>query len=150
MGNIIPYLLNLGPWFWLILGFLLLGLEVLIPGTFMLWFGVAAVVTGGLVLAIPMGVQAQIIIFSIASVISVFIGRYLYSASNSTSENPLLHKRGQQLIGQSFKVTQAIENGKGKVKVGDSEWIVKGEDAEVGDMVKVTALDGNSLTVERA
>lgn len=148
MGNIIPYLLNLGPWFWLILGFLLLGLEVLIPGTFMLWFGVAAVVTGGLVLAIPMGVQAQIIIFSIASVISVFIGRYLYSASNSTSENPLLHKRGQQLIGQSFKVTQAIENGKGKVKVGDSEWIVRGEDAEVGTIVKVVALDGNSLIVE--
>lgn len=148
MGNIIPYLLNLGPWFWLILGFLLLGLEVLIPGTFMLWFGVAAVVTGGLVLAIPMGVQAQIIIFSIASVISVFIGRYLYSASNSTSENPLLHKRGQQLIGQSFKVTQAIENGKGKVKVGDSEWIVKGEDADVGTIVKVVALDGNSLIVE--
>jgi len=148
MGNIIPYLLNLGPWFWLILGFLLLGLEVLIPGTFMLWFGVAAVVTGGLVLAIPMGVQAQIIIFSIASVISVFIGRYLYSASSSTSENPLLHKRGQQLIGQSFKVTQAIENGKGKVKVGDSEWIVRGEDAEVGTIVKVVALDGNSLIVE--
>ncbi len=148
MGNIIPYLLNLGPWFWLILGFLLLGLEVLIPGTFMLWFGVAAVVTGGLVLAIPMGVQAQIIIFSIASVISVFIGRYLYSASNSTSENPLLHKRGQQLIGQTFKVTQAIENGKGKVKVGDSEWIVKGEDADVGTIVKVVALDGNSLIVE--
>ena len=148
MGNIIPYLLNLGPWFWLILGFFLLGLEVLIPGTFMLWFGVAAVVTGGLVLAIPMGVQAQIIIFSIASVISVFIGRYLYSASSSTSENPLLHKRGQQLIGQSFKVTQAIENGKGKVKVGDSEWIVRGEDAEVGTIVKVVALDGNSLIVE--
>lgn len=148
MGNIIPYLLNLGPWFWLILGFLLLGLEVLIPGTFMLWFGVAAVVTGGLVLAIPMGVQAQIIIFSIASVISVFIGRYLYSASNSTSENPLLHKRGQQLIGQTFKVTQVIENGKGKVKVGDSEWIVKGEDADVGTIVKVVALDGNSLIVE--
>lgn len=148
MGNIIPYLLNLGPWFWLILGFLLLGLEVLIPGTFMLWFGVAAVVTGGLVLAIPMGVQAQIIIFSIASVISVFIGRYLYSSSSSTSENPLLHKRGQQLIGQSFKVTQAIENGKGKVKVGDSEWIVRGEDAEVGTIVKVVALDGNSLIVE--
>ena len=148
MGNIIPYLLNLGPWFWLILGFLLLELEVLIPGTFMLWFGVAAVVTGGLVLAIPMGVQAQIIIFSIASVISVFIGRYLYSASSSTSENPLLPKRGQQLIGQSFKVTQAIENGKGKVKVGDSEWIVRGEDAEVGTIVKVVALDGNSLIVE--
>lgn len=150
MGNIIPYLLSLGPWSWLILGCILLGLEVLIPGTFMLWFGVAAVVTGGLALAIPMGVQAQIIIFSIASVISVFIGRYLYSASNMTSENPLLHKRGQQLIGKSFKVTQAIENGKGKVKVGDSEWIVKGEDAEVGTMVKVVALDGNSLTVERA
>ena len=148
MGNIIPYLMSLGPWSWLILGCVLLGLEVLIPGIFMLWFGVAAVITGGLALAIPMGFQAQLIIFIVASVISVFIGQYLYSTSDGNSDHPLLHKRGQQLIGKSFKVTQAIENGKGKVKVGDSEWIVKGEDAEVGAMVNVVALDGNSLIVE--
>ena len=149
MGNIIPYLLSIGPWSWLIIGCVLLGLEVLIPGIFMLWFGVAAVITGAIVLAIPMGFQAQLIIFIVASVISVFVGRYLYSASNSNSDHPLLHKRGQQLIGKTFKVTQAIENGKGKVKVGDSEWIVKGEDAEIGSIVKVVAIEGNSLLVEK-
>ena len=148
MGNIIPYLMNMGPWSWLILGCILLGLEVLLPGIFMLWFGVAAVVTGGLALVLPMGIQSQIIVFIITSVISVFLGRYLYSSTDQESDRPFLHKRGQQLIGQSFKVTEAIENGRGKLKVGDSQWIVKGEDADIGAMVKVVALDGNSLIVE--
>ena len=46
-------------------------------------------------------------------------------------------------------MTKTIENGKGKVKVGDSEWIVKGEDAEIGELVKVVAFDGNTLIVEK-
>ena len=149
MGNIIPYIMSIGPWSWLILGCILLGLEVLLPGTFMLWFGVAAVITGGIALVAPIGVQTQIIIFIAASLISVLIGRTLYASSEQDSDQPLLHKRRAQLIGQSFKVTKTIENGKGKVKVGDSEWIVKGEDAEIGELVKVVVFDGNTLIVEK-
>ncbi|GJM00192.1 MAG: membrane protein [Methyloligella sp.] len=148
MGNIIPYIMNIGPWSWLILGCILLGLEVLLPGTFMLWFGVAAIVTGVLSFLAPIGLELQLIVFAIVSLISVLIGRKLYSSNEAASDQPLLHKRGAQLIGHSFKVTKAIENGKGKVKVGDSEWIVKGEDAEVGTIIKVVALDGNTLIVE--
>ncbi len=140
--------MNIGPWSWLILGCILLGLEVLLPGTFMLWFGAAAIATGVLSFLAPIGLEFQLVIFAIASLISVLIGRKLYSSNEEASDQPLLHKRGAQLIGQSFKVTRAIENGKGKVKVGDSEWMVKGEDAEVGTIVKVVALDGNTLKVE--
>ncbi len=149
MGNIIPYIMSVGPWSWLILGCILLGLEVLLPGTFMLWFGVAAIVTGVVSFLAPIGLEVQLIIFAVASLISVLIGRKLYSSNEIASDQPLLHKRGAQLIGQSFKVTRAIESGKGKVKVGDSEWMVKGEDAELGTIVKVVALDGNTLIVER-
>jgi membrane protein implicated in regulation of membrane protease activity len=149
MGNIIPYIMSIGPWSWLILGCILLGLEVLLPGIFMLWFGVAALATGTLALVAPIGFEWQLISFALASLISVLIGRKLYSSNEAASDQPLLHKRGAQLIGQSFKVKKAIENGKGKVQVGDSVWIVKGEDAEVGTIVKVVALDGNTLIVER-
>lgn len=149
MGNIIPYLLSIGPWSWLILGCILLGLEVLLPGTFMLWFGIAAVITGGIALVAPIGIQSQIILFIAASLISVLIGRKLYASTEQNSDQPLLHKRGAQLVGQSFKVTKAIQNGKGKVKVGDSEWIVKGEDADIDTIVKVVAIDGNTLIVEK-
>ncbi len=149
MGNIIPYILSIGPWSWLILGCILLGLEVLLPGTFMLWFGIAAVITGGIALVAPIGIQSQIILFIAASLISVLIGRKLYASTEQNSDQPLLHKRGAQLVGQSFKVTKAIQNGKGKVKVGDSEWIVKGEDTDVDTIVKVVAIDGNTLIVEK-
>ena len=36
------WMMVLGPWFWVVLGVLLLVLEILAPGTMFLWFGVAA------------------------------------------------------------------------------------------------------------
>lgn len=149
MGNILPYMMSIGPWSWLIIGCILLGLEVLLPGTFMLWFGVAAVVTGVLSLIFPLGIQSQIIIFALASVLSVLVGRKLYATDRASANKSLLHKRGTQLIGHSYKVIKPIVNGRGKVKVGDSEWIVTGDDAEIGAVVKVIAVNGNSLSVKR-
>ena len=48
----------------------------------------------------------------------------------------------------SVRLSFAIENGFGKVRVGDSLWRVKGQDAVAGTKVKVTAADGIVLVVE--
>ena len=37
---------NLGPWSWIILGLVLMGLELVAPGAFLVWLGLAAVLTG--------------------------------------------------------------------------------------------------------
>jgi hypothetical protein len=39
---------ELGPWSWWIIGLVFLGLEILIPGVFLLWVGLAAMVVGAL------------------------------------------------------------------------------------------------------
>ncbi len=38
--------ISLGAWAWIILGVLLIGVELLAPGAFFLWLGLAAIVTG--------------------------------------------------------------------------------------------------------
>jgi membrane protein implicated in regulation of membrane protease activity len=45
-------------------------------------------------------------------------------------------------------VVQAIENGSGRVKLGDSEWLVHGPDVAAGDRVRVSGVDGATLLVE--
>ena len=47
-------------------------------------------------------------------------------------------------------VTQAIDGGSGKVRLGDSEWLAKGADAAVGARLRVTGHDGTVLLVEAA
>ena len=47
-------------------------------------------------------------------------------------------------------VEQAIQNGRGKVRVGDTVWQAEGPDVPAGASVKVTAAKGTVLVVERA
>lgn len=150
MGNIITYFIELGGWSWLILGAALLLAEILIPGVFMLWVGVAAILTGLIALAFPMSMNVQLVIFAGCAIASVLIGRTLFTSSSDPSDQPLLNQRTAQMIGKTYRVTDAIEQGRGKIAVGDSRWSVIGPDAAVGSTVRVTGIEGNRLTVEPA
>ena len=44
--------MELGPWNWMALGLVLLGLEIVVPGIFLLWIGIAAIIVGTLTLMI--------------------------------------------------------------------------------------------------
>jgi len=37
---------GLGAWTWVVVGLLVMGLELVVPGAFMIWLGLAAVATG--------------------------------------------------------------------------------------------------------
>ena len=65
------------------------------------------------------------------------------------SDRPLLNKRAQQHVGRSYVLHEPIENGRGKVRIGDTIWLVEGEkDLAKGKRVKVTGADGTTLLVE--
>ncbi|WP_346433041.1 hypothetical protein [Breoghania sp.] len=57
----------LGPWSWHVLGLLLLGLEILAPGTFFLWFGISALLVGTAALFIGMSWQVEVVAFLVLS-----------------------------------------------------------------------------------
>ena len=143
-------LYTLGPWNWFILAVVLFILETMIPGVHFLWFGLAVVVVGFLALVIGVAWPWQVLAFGLISVLAVFWVRKYARPDMAISDLPDLNVRGQQYIGRSLVVEQAIQNGRGKVRVGDSTWVVEGPDAPAGARVTVTGAKGTVLVVERA
>lgn len=148
MDFIPPYLVELGAWNWLIVAVVLLGLELLAPGIFLVWLGIAAAVTGVIALTIDIGWQWQLVLFAILAMVSVFAAhRYLRGNLDTPSDRPLLNRRALQHVGKSYTLAEPIENGRGKIRIGDSLWQVEGPDTPVGESVTVTGADGTVLQV---
>ena len=122
-------------WHWWILALLLIIAETLLPGTFFLWMGIAALVLGLVVLLVPaLGWEWQLILFAILSLVSIVGWRTWHRRHPEESEQPMLNRRAEQYIGRIFVLESSIQNGYGKVKVGDTLWRVRGSDAESGDL----------------
>lgn len=142
-------LYSLGAWNWFILAVILLTLETVIPGVHFLWFGIAAVIIGFLGVTTGIVWQWQVLAFAVLSVAAVFWVRKYARPDVAISDQPDLNVRGQQYIGRSLVVEQAIQNGRGKVRLGDTLWAVEGPDAPAGSRVTVTGAKGTVLVVER-
>ena len=137
-------------WWWLIAAVALGILELLAPGFFLVWIGAAAALTGIVVALLPLALPYQLGIFVLLAFAAVFAGRSYYARNPVTSADPKLNARASRLIGQIVTVEAAIENGKGRVRVGDGVWNARGADAPAGASVVIVAADGTSLTVEAA
>lgn len=142
---------ELGAWNWLILAGLFLALELMAPGIFLIWFGIAAAIVGLIALTIDISWPWQLVIFAILALATVFVvHRYLRPYGDRPSDRPLLNRRALRYVGQYYVLAEAIENGRGKIRIGDSHWQVEGPDARVGARVKVVGADGTVLKVEPA
>src|SRR5262245_35550841 len=117
MQGLLAFFYGFGVWNWLILAVLLFILETVVPGVHFLWFGIAAVIVGGIALATGIGWQFQLIAFGVVSVLTVFWVRRYARPDRAKSDMPDLNERAQQYIGRSLMVEQAIQNGRGKVRV---------------------------------
>ena len=135
-------------WHWWVAAIIFVVLEVFSPAAFFLWLGFSAGIVGVFVFIQPdMTWEWQIGLFAIFSVVSTVFGRRFFANNQVESDHPQLNRRGEQYIDRVFTLTEAIENGVGKISVDDTTWKVSGEDAAVGQKVQVTGIDGTVLTV---
>ena len=93
--------------------------------------------------------QLQIVLFLVLSLISAYIGKRIM-AVGSKSDQPLLNQRAEQLVGRTATLAEPISEGRGRIKLGDTQWRVSGPDLPVGTKVKVISTDGSELSVEAA
>jgi inner membrane protein len=134
--------------FWAALGLILLAAETMAPGAFMLWFGFAALAMFVVVLVMPgLGILTQTVLFVILSFISIMIYRQYFRGKAKESDQPLLNRRGDQMIGQVHVLDQAIVDGRGRVKIGDAFWTVEGPELPVGTRVRVQQVHSMVLIV---
>jgi membrane protein implicated in regulation of membrane protease activity len=149
MDEYLDWMIGNADWLWWSAGVLLLVGEMLIPGVYLLWIGLAAAVTGFFAWMTPqLGFEIHGLVFALLAVISIYIGnKFVYKTSREI-DDPQVNLKGQKFIGQRFLVVEAIRNGHGHVQVGDSRWLAAGPDMAKGSTAHVTAVDGTVLVVE--
>ena len=137
-----------GIWNWFIAGGLLLAIEVIAPGTFMLWLGLSALLVGLISLWVDWPWQAQFVAFAVFAIVSIPIWHRVGRRVEAPVDQPFLNRRSEALVGQVFTLDKPIVNSSGTVRVGDTVWRVTGADAPAGTRVRVTRADGAALFVE--
>ncbi len=135
-------------WLWLTLGLVLAVGEMTIPGVFLIWMAGAAMLTGLVTWLMPIGLPWQVVLFAGLSMVSVFAGRNWLRRHPIQPADPKMNDRGARAVGEAVVVTQVIEGGQGRVRLGDSEWLARGPDAEPGTRMRVSGHDGAVLLVE--
>lgn len=139
---------TLGGWAWWVLGLVLLGIEVMLPGFFFLWFGIAAILIGISALLVDWPWQMQVLGFVVLSAVAALLGRRFVGTKNGETADPHLNLRASRLEGRTFLLSEPIVEGSGRVKIDDTVWQVRGPDAPAGSRVKVTGADGAVLKVD--
>lgn len=136
---------------WWILALLLIAAELIAPGYFLLWIGIAAGVMGLLTLALPsFPFLVQAVIFGVLAVaICLIYWKYIRPSTELRDDQPLLNRKGERMIGRRVLAADAFVNGRGKVKVGDTMWLAEGFDAQAGELVEVIGVYGTTLQVTR-
>ena len=142
-------------WHWLALGALLMIAEVFAPGVLFLWLGIAAALTGLIVLIFPdLQWGVQLILFGCLAVLSVVAGRMIVKRPSKPTSHPSLNRRGEQYVGQTFTLEESTVNGRGRVRVGDTVWNITlrpaGAELDKGSPIRVTGAEGPTLEVESA
>jgi len=138
---------------WWILALLLIAGELLLPGYFLLWIGLAAAAMGVVLWADPaLGLLAQAILFGLLAFAScIGYARWLRPRLERRAPGgERLNRRAEQLIGQRYELVEPIVNGRGKARVGDGQWLVSGPDLPLGTTVEVVAVEGTTLQVRAA
>ena len=150
MGPVFSNLIDSYGWWLLALG--LIAAELIAPGYFLLWIGLAAAVMGIIMLVFPgMPFLAQAIVFAaLALALCVVYWKFIRPAAELRNDQPLLNRKGDRMIGRRVMVVEPIVNGRGKGKVGDSVWLVEGADCAVGSLGGVVGGPGGTLKVVAA
>jgi membrane protein implicated in regulation of membrane protease activity len=149
MGELFPFF---GNWAWWILACVLLILELMAPGVFLVWLGVAAAAVGVVELMFDMPWQVEIAVFSVLSLVLVLVARpWVLKRQQIDTDQPHLNQRMMEYVGHKFILEKAIVNGRGSIRIDDTLWDVIGEeDQKAGTWVRVTDVDGLRLRVTSA
>ena len=144
----LEWIVSLGSWNWFILAALLLLIEILAPGMFMLWLGLSAILVGIISSAVVWSWQAQLIAFAGFAIAAVPAWRHFARKVEKPADSPFLNRRAEGYVGREFTLDKPIVGGVGTIRIDDTVWRVTGPDAPAGSRVRIARAEGAALMVE--
>lgn len=139
-------------WHWIALGLLLIAAEMFAPAFYLLWFGLGALLTGLVVAVLPLGFVAQILLWTVASVVMVAAWLKFFRNPNRTASGQA--KEGA--LGVVGLVTRAVgDMGQGEILfqrpvLGADRWPVVADAAiPAGARARVVDVLGQTLKIEQ-
>ena len=138
-------------WHWLILGFALLIAEILLPGVFLLWWGLAALIIAGLNQCFPaLSLTTLVITYAIlATILSLIWWKYQHKKDNQDQSSTHLNQRDHAMIGKIGHVEEINVNRIGRGRFGDTTWRIQGDNIQLHDTIEVIGVEGITLFVRK-
>lgn len=135
-------------WIWGAIGALLVVVEMLVPGYFLVFPALGALTVAGIGLVFAFGLPGQIVLFAAATAL-LFAASFRHYRRLTAGAVPDLVNSPDRLIGAPAIVEEPITAGRGKIRLGDTVWLARGPDLPQGVPVTVTRVDGTVLEVAR-
>jgi len=135
-------------WHWLAIAAAFGVVEIAAPAMVCIWLAAAALGVAVVTWLVP-GVawEHQALIFAALAVTSVAFGRLAFTRIRSRSSRLRLNRRAETYVGRTFTLDRPIVDGRGRLRVDDTIWLVEGPDLPVGTRVQVTGADNTMLHV---
>jgi membrane protein implicated in regulation of membrane protease activity len=134
-------------WIWGVAGLALLAAETVLPGFYLLWVGLAALIVCAAVVVAQISVTAQLILFAISAIVTCVAGWFVYQRRGRQEPADPNDTTGQ-MIGSTGEVLEPGTGGQLRVKVRDSVWLAEGPQLAAGTRVRVVAQHGTVLKVK--
>ncbi len=136
-------------WHWWGAAAALGALDMLARRGYFLWLGVAALIVGLVVCVFPdLPILSQALVFAGIAIVVLVVSRQVIRRGAADFVNDEANRRSHYSLGQLIVLESPIANGRGRAFIGDTLWLVAGEDMPAGTTVKVVGFDGILLKVE--
>jgi hypothetical protein len=142
-------------WIWLLIGLTLVVLEIMLPSFIVIWFGIAALLTGILAWWVT-GLAPQLLIFSLLSVVSFSVGWFGFLKHSKVRSQA---GQGKDAVLGEVGIVARVQGGEfpaGRIRfqipvLGTDEWdFVSDEPVAVGDRCAIVDVLGNKLKVRKS
>ena len=136
-------------WYWAVLGGVFAVIEVAVPAMVCIWLAAAALGVAAISWRYPgLAWEHQALIFAALAVASVVLGRTAVGRTKASESERSLNRRAETYVGRMFTLDGAIVDGRGRLRVDDTVWLVAGPDLPAGTRVRVTGTENTLLRVE--
>ena len=135
-------------WHWLVVAAVFAVIEVAVPAMVCIWLAAAALGAAAIAWFAPgLAWEHQGLVFAVLAVASVAIGRMAFARARRPSSEAHLNRRAETYLGRTFTLERPIVDGRGRLRVDDTVWLVEGPDLPAGTRVQVTGVDNTLLRV---